>query len=304
MLPPPTYDELYAAINPDGCVKGVFRVSMADNPDVIRIWGIGMITAITIGLFSATLFVLLIVSVFLGYHLGRKQRRPGAGAQGDNDNGGVGHISGIIFTLIGLLLGFTLSAAATGFQQRQVLIAQEANAIGTAYLRLDLLPKSAQAPLRLLFREYLQARLDTYKAPGGSPAAHTAYLRSLKLQAALWQQGTDAALATNNAAILTLTASALNTTFDITTTRLVAARTHPPMVIFILLFGVALIAALLAGYGMASSHRISWLQTILFATALSITLFTIMDMEYPRLGFIRVDLADRVLVDSLQGMRQ
>ncbi len=262
-----------------------------------------MITATKIWIFSVALFVLLIVSIYFGYHLGRQPRRRGAGAQGDGGNSGVSHISGTVFTLIGLLLGFTLSGAATGFQQRQVLIAQEANAIGTAYLRLDLLPKSAQAPLRSLFREYLQARLDTYKAPAGSPAAHTAYLRSLKLQAALWQQGTTAALATNNSAIISLTASALNAAFDITTTRLVAARTHPPLVIFILLFGVALIAALLAGYGMASSPKISWLQTILFAAALSITLFTIMDMEYPRLGFIRVDLADRVLVDSLQGMR-
>ena len=101
------------------------------------------ITAMKIGLFSATLFVLLIVFVFFGYHLGRRQRRRRAGAQGDNDNGGGSHVGGTVFTLIGLLLGFTLSAAATGFQQRQVLIAQEANAIGTAYLRLDLLPKSA-----------------------------------------------------------------------------------------------------------------------------------------------------------------
>ena len=261
------------------------------------------ITAMKIGLFSATLFVLLIVTVFFGYHLDRRQRRRHAGAQGDNDNGGGSHVGGTVFTLIGLLLGFTLSAAATGFQQRQVLIAQEANAIGTAYLRLDLLPKPDQAPLRSLFREYLQARLDTYKVPVGSPAEHTAYLRSLKLQAALWQQGTTAALTTNNAAIISLTASALNATFDITTTRLVAARTHPPLILFILLFGVALMAALLAGYGMASSPRISWLQTILFAAALSITLFTIMDMEYPRLGFVRVDLADRVLMDGLQGMR-
>ena len=212
----------------------------------------------SIWMFSVALFVLLIVFMRFGYHLDRQQRR----RSGDNDNNGVSHINGTVSTLIGLLLGFTLSGAATGFQQRQVLIAQEANAIGTAYLRLDLLPKSAQAPLRSLFREYLQARLDTYKAPAGSPAAHTAYLQSLKLQAALWQQGTSAALVTNNTAIVSLMASALNATFDMTTTRLVAARTHPPLIIFIVLFGVALIAALLAGYGMASSPKISWLQTI------------------------------------------
>ena len=93
----------------------------------------------SIWMFSVAFFVLLIIFVRFGYHLGRQQRR----RSGDNDNSGVSHINGTVFTLIGLLLGFTLSGAATGFQQRQVLIAQEANAIGTAYLRLDLLPKSA-----------------------------------------------------------------------------------------------------------------------------------------------------------------
>ncbi len=126
------------AIHGKGWVAG-----LVDNQEAIWSWGIGMITATKIWIFSVALFVLLIVSICFGYHLGRQPRRKGAGAQGDGGNSGVSHISGTVFTLIGLLLGFTLSGAATGFQQRQVLIAQEANAIGTAYLRLDLLPKSA-----------------------------------------------------------------------------------------------------------------------------------------------------------------
>ncbi|MCE5388562.1 MAG: hypothetical protein K0041_08300 [Acidithiobacillus sp.] len=248
---------------------------------------------------SIALFVLLIVFVRLGYYLGR-QRRMGSGGK---ENSGINNINGTVFTLIVLLLGFTLADAETAFQRRENLITQEANAIGTAYLRLDLLPKSAQEPLRSVFREYLQARLDTYQAPVGSPAAHRAYLRSIQLQNELWKQDTTAALSTNNPAIISLTASALNAVFEITTTRLVAARSHPPLVISVLLYCVALIAAMLAGYGMASGPRILWFQTILFAAALSVTFFIIKDMEYPRVGLTRVDSADRVLVDTLQGMR-
>ncbi|EQD26010.1 conserved hypothetical protein, membrane [mine drainage metagenome] len=91
--------------------------------------------------------------------------------------------------------------------------------------------------------------------------------------------------------------------FDITTTRLAATRNHPPAVIDVMLFVLALMSALLAGYGMAGSARLPWLQVLVFALALSVTVFVIRDLEYPRLGFIRVDAADRLLLETLHGMK-
>ena len=67
-----------------------------------------------------------------------------------------------VFALLGLLIAFTFSGALTRFDVRRAQVVDEANAIGTAYLRLDLLPASVQPPLREVFRAYVDARIDTY----------------------------------------------------------------------------------------------------------------------------------------------
>src|SRR5271165_7389931 len=65
---------------------------------------------------------------------------------------GLGIIEGAMFALLGLLVAFTFSGAATRFEGRRHLIVEEANDIGTAYLRIDLLPTDAQPEIRDLFR--------------------------------------------------------------------------------------------------------------------------------------------------------
>ena len=90
--------------------------------------------------------------------------------------------NGAVFALLGLLIAFTFSGAATRFDERRNLIVQETNDIGTAYLRLDLLPPIAQPRSRDLFRKYLDARLEYRKLPDMA-AAKESLARSTKLQA-------------------------------------------------------------------------------------------------------------------------
>jgi len=95
---------------------------------------------------------------------------------------------------------------------------------------------------------------------------------------------------------------ALNAMIDITTTRTMAAQMHPPTIIFVMLFGLALASALLAGYGMASATSRSWLHVLGFAAALAVAVYVIFDLEYPRFGMIRVDAFDQALVDLRESM--
>src|SRR5690349_12197475 len=76
---------------------------------------------------------------------------------------GIGSMESAVFALFGLLIAFTFSGAASRLDDKRKLIVEEANAIGTAYLRLDLLPVGDQAPMRESFRDYLDARLSAYK---------------------------------------------------------------------------------------------------------------------------------------------
>ena len=101
----------------------------------------------------------MILLLELGRRLGRRRQ----GRDEEGARAGLGAVEGAVFTLLGLLIAFTFSGAASRFDMRRQLIGQEANAIGTAWLRLDLLPAQAQPELRDLFRRYLDLRLAAYR---------------------------------------------------------------------------------------------------------------------------------------------
>jgi hypothetical protein len=89
----------------------------------------------------------------------------------------------------------------------------------------------------------------------------------------------------------------------ITTTRLAATRTHPPAVVFGMLTLLALAGALLAGYSMAQGRTRNWLHVVAFAFTMTATTYVIVDLEFPRLGLIRIDDADLLLVELRQSMK-
>jgi len=96
---------------------------------------------------------------------------------------------------------------------------------------------------------------------------------------------------------------ALNAMFDIATTRALAMQIHPPEIIFAMLFGLALASALLVGYGMADSKERNWLHMLGLAFVMAAAIYVILDIEYPRFGFIRVDGFDQALVQLRDSMK-
>ena len=250
----------------------------------------------TFGLFLGMLFFLEI-----GRRAGLRRLREDSGAAGE----GVGAIDGAVFALLGLLLAFTFSGASSRFDTRRQLIVEETNDIGTAYLRIDLLPADAQPPLRENFRRYLDARLEVYRKLPDIAGAKESMTKADELQRQIWHQAVVASRsegAPPSAPILLL--PALNAMIDITTTRTMATQMHPPAVVFVMLFGLALAASLLAGFGMTGSKVRSWFHMLGFALAMAIAVYVILDVEYPRLGLIRVDAFDQALVDLRESMNR
>jgi hypothetical protein len=200
-----------------------------------------------------------------------------------------------------LLIAFTFSGAASRFDARRHLVVEEANAIGTAYLRLDLLPARAQPTLRESFRRYVEARLEVYRKLPDIAAAKRELENATKIQGLIWSQAVAACQEAPQPATMLLL-PALNAMIDITTTRTVATRMHPPAVIFILLSVLALASSLLAGYSMAGGQARGWVHMLAFASIMAVTVYVIIDLEYPRLGLIRVDAIDQVLVELRESM--
>jgi hypothetical protein len=251
-------------------------------------------------LFALVLFGGMLILLEVGRRIGT--RRLAADAEGARL--GTGAIEGAIFALLGLLIAFTFSGAASRFDERRDLIVEEANDIGTAYLRLDLLPASAQPALRHAFRDYVQSRLEAYRKLPDIKAARAELARSAEMQQQIWQQALKAAASPGaNPDATKLLLPALNAMIDITTTRTMKASLHPPLVVFGMLFALALASALMAGYGMAGGKTRSWLHMVGFAAVMAITVYVILDVEFPRLGLIRVDAFDRTLSELLAGIQ-
>jgi len=124
------------------------------------------------------------------------------------------------------------------------------------------------------------------------------------MQREIWTEAERAGRAGNYMPASMLLLPALNTMIDITTTRTAATRIHPPMVIFALLFSLALLSSMLAGYGMTGYTHRRWLYMVVFSAVISLTVYVIVDLEFPRLGLIRVDDADKVLIDLRESMNE
>ena len=252
--------------------------------------------------FSSVVFALAMFVGMLAFaEVGRRVARRRAAHDPDGAWHGTGVVDAAIFGLFGLVIAFTFSGAASRFDTRRNLIVEEVNAIGTAYLRLDILPVEAQPGLRDSFRRYLDSRIQVYrKYP--DRAAVAAELEDVKrAESQIWTQALAAERDSAPAARLLL--PALNQMFDISTKRTMAMNMHPPTAIYAMLFGLALIASMIAGYGMARAESRAWFHVIGFAAVVAIVAYVILDIEHPRLGFVRIDALDRALVDLRASMQ-
>ncbi len=252
---------------------------------------------------SSLLSVLaLLAGMIASAELGRRLALRRAARDPEGTWHGVGVVDGTLFSLFGLLLAFTFSGAGSRFDSRRHLVIEETNAIGTAYLRLDLLPNEAQAELREDFRRYVDARLRVYRALPDIDAAMAELEAGKALQRDIWSHAVAAARDSLPAALLVM--PALNAMFDIATTRTMAGLfVHPPLIVFAMLFGLALIGAMLVGYDMAKPGARNWLHIAVFAAATGFAVYVILDIEYPRLGLVRVDPIDQALVELRESMK-
>jgi hypothetical protein len=250
-------------------------------------------------IFALTLGVGVFVLLLVGRGIGRKR----AAADPEGSHAGLGAVDGAVFGMLGLLVAFTFSGAASRFDERRLLVVTEVNDIGTAWLRVDLLPPDDQAPMRSLFRKYLDARLATYANVTSTENTVAANAEALRQQAAIWELAVAAAYRPASApSAPMLLLPALNAMFDTAEARRRVTTHHPPLVIFGMLATFAMVGALLAGYGMAKARALSLTHALGFALVLASTVYVIVDIEYPRLGFITVRAADEALVDLRRSM--
>ncbi len=248
---------------------------------------------------SLGLFLGMLICLEIGYRIGSYSIEKHL----DLAHEGTGTIESAVFALLGLLLAFTFGGAMSRLEARRALIVQEATAIGTAYLRLDILPSAEQPGMRQLFRQYLDARLSAYEKLLQRDIANREFARAAAMQQQIWSRAVTAGQNDSTHDIVRVLLPALNEMMDVTTSRAIALDTHLPALVFLLLICVALLSALLAGHVMAKRKHRSPLHVILYAAIISFTIYAVLDLDEPRSGLIRLDRADQALIDLRDSVR-
>jgi hypothetical protein len=206
--------------------------------------------------------------------------------------------------VLALLLGFLFSGATTRFDQRRDLLAHQATSITTAWQRIAPLPAPAAAEIRIAFRKYVDALVawSVWSATPGTPRESAQRATLAGAQNELWDRAVTATLAPGGEPTRMLLLPALNEMFDLADRERFARQASPPAIIWVMVAVTALAASLFAGYAMAGAGARNRLFNIGIAATVATITFVIIDIEYPRLGIVRVDSFDRYLVELRTGL--
>jgi hypothetical protein len=229
------------------------------------------------------IFALSISVLWLTAWLGawfRRRREPEEDLRAD-----LGIVLAATLTLLGLIIGFTFSMATTRYDQRKNYEEQEANAIGTAYVRADLLEPADASKVRALLRDYLNQRILFYTTDVAQELQQID-ARTARLQAELWSAVTLAASA-RGTPIVALVVSGMNDVLNSQGYTQAAFWNRIPVAAWSLMAAIAIGCNFLFGYGLNNARAGAKLLVVL-PIMVSVAFTLIGDIESPRHGIIRV----------------
>jgi uncharacterized membrane protein len=222
---------------------------------------------------------LLCVAAEIGRWLRKKLTIPLA----DGDHDDFKFILGGTLTLLGLIIGFTFSMAVSRYDLRKTYEEQEANAIGTALLRAELLPAADAAKIHALLVNYLHQRISNYESRDPREI-HRIDLQTAQLQDQLWSAVSGPVTAQPNP-VNALVLAGMNEVLNSQSYTQAAWWNRIPAEAWILLAVIAILCNVLIGYG---AEGRSTLILLILPIAIAISVFLIADIDNPRIGVIRV----------------
>lgn len=241
-------------------------------------------------LIAGVLLLLLLAATEAGFHFGRRDKA----RIDEKTKSQISVISGAVLGILGLLLGFTISMAVSRFDTRKQLVLDEANAIGTAYLRTSLLPEPDRTYIAGRLRDYLDLRLEYSRAGDDATtlknanAVKMAREQFARVQNDLWTRAVSRAQQNPNLVTTGLVLQSLNQVIDSDAARWMAFNNHvPETVVYINIF-IALLAITLIGYSFGLAGQRNLLSVCLLAIAVTATLLVIIDLDRSRQGLITV----------------
>ena len=246
---------------------------------------------------AAALFAAMAATIEATYRLGARRRASA-------DRAFVEHVNAVQAALLGvlaLLLGFTFSLALQRLDSRSEAVGNEANAIGTAWLRSQFLAPPLDAEAQALLRAYVDLRVKEGHVSMVDRERPGLVADAARTQDALWLLARKAVRDDPDEVRTGLFVEALNDTFDAFGNRENALRRHVPEVVVLLMFATFLMVCISIGYAAGIAGYRTSLVTYVMVALIVLLVFLIIDIDRPRRGLVVID--HRALVDLQAGMR-
>ena len=230
----------------------------------------------------AGMVVVVLIAAEIGFRIGiwLQDRSPDSG-----DARMTGTVVGGMLGLMAFLLAFSIGIVINQQAERRVMVVEEANAIGTAWLRAGFLDEPDQSSSRALLQEYTQIRLDAAEDTTKLPAA---VARSEEIQSELWAIVEKNVREGYDSDIMGLVIESVNDVIDVHSLRLAAANLRLPRLFGILLFGATILSFLLVGIASSSDRKRDTDAMIIFALVFVAVLIVVVDLDRPQEGLLTV----------------
>jgi len=252
-------------------------------------------------LISLVLLGLMLLGAEAGFRIGRR------GRLGDNALARTQIASMQVTTLglLALLLGFTFSMALSRFEYRMQMVVLESNAIGTAALRSEFLPSSQDDEVNKLFCRYVEIRLESvFGTCQGSPDRDRLDLEDRAIQLRLWRIANAAAEANPQSITLGLFTESVNHLIDVKAQRDIAVANHVPESVLLFLFGFAILAAVVLGYGNGLAGARLFSLTAAYSVLVVLVAILVMDLDRPQEGLARTSQQSMVQLQAIMDAKR
>jgi hypothetical protein len=217
-------------------------------------------------------------------------------AHDDSDHDEYGMVLSATLTLLGLLIGFSFSMAIGRYDQRKDYEEEEANAIGTEYVRAGLLPEPFRSRVQGQLVQYLDLRIKRYEAHASHDITRLA-VDTARLQGEMWSAIENAAAPNPNPVMATVV-TGMNDVLNRQGYTQAARLNRIPLPAWGLMASIALFSNFLIGYGTKKPRTVMFLIVPL---AVAVSFLLIADIDSPQGGLIRVDPMNLIsLADSLK----
>lgn len=236
---------------------------------------------------------LIVACIEGGFRWGRQQRNKNNADERVDAGGSITTMVQVQLGLVAFLVAFTFSFATQRFCERRQLVIDEANAIGTTYLRAGLLPAPKSEEVREILRKYVDTKLKLRQdllVNYDDAIADKALVDFSNLQNQLWNyvKENKEAHDTPSAALFEAT---VNETIDLQSKRLYAERYGKlPDIVWVVLYGLTFLGMIGAGYQFGNGGNRNWLAVVLASVSFSTVLTMIADIDRPIQGFMKVNL--------------